>query len=516
MHLGSLFHRTRIWHGPRIAIVDEAGPWTFEAFLGRIARFGRAMDGLGLARGDRIALLMPDIREYLEADYGAMAGGFVRVPMDPKASRAEILAQLRHVGARLLVADASLAPVVEGLDQEVATLDHVVAVRGTLPGAHDYEGLLSRAADRFLPPGHGSDLASLNFSGGTTGRPKAIMLRHDNLAAVVQHVVSGFNIHADSVFLNVRPLWPIAQVISLSYLLAGARVVLGGRFDPERFPFQMARFSATRTSLVPTQLMRALDHLAPDDVALNAMEALHVGGSRIPEVVFDRAMDLMGPRIGTLYGLTEAPVTCYLQPERLAGKKALRCELRDTVGKPFFSYEVKLAGVDPDATHGGSGEVLVRGPHVMAGYWNDREATAATLVDGWLHTGDVGQFTERGDLSIVGRIKDVIRTGSTSVVTKEVEDAIARHPAVREVAVIGVPDLEWGEAVTAFIVLKEEGLASTEELVAFCRCALAGPKRPKSVHLRRELPRSHYGKVLRQELIASLGATATGQREAVR
>ncbi len=504
MHLGLLFRRARGWYGERIALVDESGPWTFEAFLARTARFGQAMTGLGLARGDRVALLMPDIREYLEADYGSMAAGFVRVPMDPKATRADLLAQLRHAGARVLVVHAGLAATVEGVQEMVATLDHVVAVRGALPGAQDYETLLAQSADRFVPVGTATDLASLNFSGGTTGRPKAIMLRHANLFAVVQHLIAGFAIRSDSVFLNVRPLWPVAQVASLAYLLAGARVVLGGGFDPERFPFQVARCSATRTSLVPTQLLRALDHLAPDDVALTSLEAIHVGGARIPTPVFDRALDLLGPRIGVLYGLTEAPVTCYLEPDRLASKKALRSSLRDSVGKPLFGYEVRLAGTDPDGPPGGTGEVLIRGPNVMAGYWNDRAATAATLVDGWLHTGDVGQFTPKGDLTIVGRIKEVIRTGSTSVVTKEVEDAIAAHPAIREVAVIGVPDLEWGEAVTAFVVLKEEGAASAEEILAFCRSALSGAKRPKSVHLRHELPRSHYGKVLRQALIDGL------------
>ncbi len=508
MHLGLLFRRARAWHGDRVALVDEAGPWTFEAFLARVARFGQAMAGLGIVRGDRIALLLPDIREYLEADYGAMAAGFVRVPMDPKANRAELLAQLRHAGVRVLVTDASLAAVAEDLRVDVAGLDHVICVRGAIRGAHDYETLLSRASDRFIPAGADTELASLNFSGGTTGRPKAIMLRHSNLSAVVQNVIAGFDIRPEAVFLNVRPLWPVAQVTTLAYLMAGARVVLAGGFDAERFPFQMARNGATRTSLVPTQLRRALDHLAPDDVALNALEALHVGGSRIPSPVFDQALELIGPRIGLLYGLTEAPVTCYLRPERLDCRRALRAAVRDCVGKPLFGYEVSLAGTDPEAPGDATGEVLIRGPNVMAGYWNDREATAAALKDGWLHTGDLGQFTEKGDLAIVGRLKEVIRTGSFSVVTKEVEDAIARHPAIRDVAVIGVPDLEWGEAVTAFVVLKDGDDASPQDILDFCRTSLSGAKRPKSVHVRSELPRSHYGKILRQELLADLGTAS--------
>ena len=174
----------------------------------------------------------------------------------------------------------------------------------------------------------------------------------------------------------------------------------------------------------------------------------------------------------------------------------------ESVGRPLTGYDVRLDGGD------GAGEVLVRGANVMAGYWKNPTATAATLVDGWLHTGDIGHFDENGDLSIVGRIKDVIRSGSTSIIPKEVEDAVALHPAVQEVAVIGVPDLEWGEAVTAFVVLKPGSSTSDAEIIEHCRQHFAAHKKPKSVHFREALPRSHYGKVPRAELLAGIAPTA--------
>jgi acyl-CoA synthetase (AMP-forming)/AMP-acid ligase II len=503
MHLGSAFHRLLSWHGDRIAVVDPAGEWSYRHFLGRVARFGQAMYGLGLARGDRVALLLPDIREYIEADYGTMAAGFVRVPMDPRATRADIIALLRHAGARALIVHAGLAATVEGLRGEIETLDHVVAVGGALAGASDYETLLERAVARFVASGDADDLATLNFSGGTTGSPKAVMLKHRNLFAVTQNAMTEFGAMPDTVFLNVRPLWPIAQVIMLTYVMAGARIVLGGRFDAEGFADLVARSGATHTSLVPTQLVRCLDHLRAADPRLVGLEQIHVGGSRIAPPVFEHALDLIGPRIGVLYGLTEAPITCYLRAERLAGNAALRPGLAQSVGRPLFGYEVRLDGVEP-GTPASSGEVLIRGGNVMAGYWQNPEATQATLKDGWLHTGDIGQFDAHGDLSIVGRIKEVIRTGSTSVVPKEVEDAVAQHPAVQEVAVIGVPDVEWGEAVTAFVVLKAGSTASEAEIIEHCRHHLAAHKKPKSVQFRAALPRSHYGKVPRNELLASL------------
>ena len=503
MHLGSAFHRVAAWHGDHVAISDSAGEWTFRQFFGRVARFGQAMHGLGLVSGDRVALLLPDIREYIEADYGTMAAGLVRVPMDPRTAHAEIVTLLRHAGARALIVHADLAATVEGLRGEIDTLDQVVAVGGSIDGAEDYETLLAQAAERLILAGDADDPATLNFSGGTTGAPKAIMLRHRNLFAVAQGTIAAFDIRPEAIFLNVRPLWPIAQVIALSYLMAGARIVLGGRFEADQFAPLVARSGATRTSLVPTQLVRCLDHLEQHDARLAALEVIHVGGSRIAPPVFERALDIIGPRIGVLYGLTEAPVSCYLQPERLSGAVA-GSALLESVGRPLFGYEIRLDGVDPDGPLTGSGEVLIRGANVMAGYWQNPDATAATLTDGWLHTGDIGRFDETGDLSIVGRLKDVIRSGSTSIVPKEVEDAIALHPAVQEVAVIGVPDLEWGEAVTAFVVLKPGSRASESELIEHSRLHLAAHKKPKVVHFRDALPRTHYGKVPRNELLASI------------
>lgn len=510
MHLGVAFSRLLSWYGSRTAIVDRSGDWSYRRFLGRVARFGQAIYGLGLSRGDRVGLLLPDIREYIEADYGTMVAGLVRVPMDPRASRTEVVALLRHAGVRALVVHADLAAITEGLRAEVETLDHIVAVDGAMAGATDYETLLERAADRFVTSGDADDLASLNFSGGTTGSPKAIMLKHRNLFAVAQNSIPGFDARPEAVFLNVRPLWPVAQVIMLTYLMAGARIVLGGRFDAERFPELVARAGITSTSLVPTQLVRCLDHLRAGDPRLAMLESVHVGGSRISPPVFERALELFGPRIGVLYGLTEAPVTCYLRAERLTGETRTAVRLMESVGRPLFGYEVRLDGADPGIPGHATGEVLIRGANVMAGYWQNPAATAAAVVDGWLHTGDIGQFDEHGDLSIVGRIKDVIRSGSTSIVPKEVEDAIALHPAVQEVAVIGVPDVEWGEAVTAFVVLKRGSSASAGDIIEHCRQHLAAHKKPKSVHFRDALPRSHYGKVPRAELLADI-ATATPQ-----
>jgi acyl-CoA synthetase (AMP-forming)/AMP-acid ligase II len=500
-HLGALWRALARQHGERPAIIDDTRSWSFRDFHARIVRLGNALRGLPLNEGDRVALLLPDIREYLEADYGIMATGLVRVPLDPRLTRADLVAMLRHAGASALITHASFAEKVAGLANDVASLRHIINVGGVGGAAGlDYETLLGQASDQPLPNGDGDDLAALNFSGGTTGAPKAAMLRHRNLAAVARNTIRGFAIGSACVFLNVRPLWPIAQVILMSHLFAGSTVVLR-RFDPERFATLIDETGATRTSLVPTQLVRCLDHLRPGDPRLARLEAIYVGGSRIPPDVFERALDIIGPKIGMLYGLTEAPVTCYLPPRTLANDR----HLMQSVGRVLAEYEVQLGSGNEGAGSGEAGEVLIRGGNVMAGYWQNDAATAAALREGALHTGDIGEFDEGGHLHIVGRIKDVIRSGASTIIPKEVEDVLAAHPAVAEVAVLGLPDPEWGEAVTAFVVTKPGLAVSESDLVEHCRTRLAGYKKPRSVRFVASLPRSHYGKVLRAELLAQAG-----------
>ena len=237
MHIGAKWRELAQRHGDHAAIVDDRGSWSYPRCSTPASHgFGNALAGLGLRKGDRVALLVPDIREYLEADYAIMSAGFVRVPLDPRLTGGELAALLRYAGATALVTHASFAPTVTGLTDEVESLRHIVCIGGDGSGdglGHDYEALLARASDRPLPEGDGDDLATLNFTGGTTGAPKAAMLRHRNLMAVARNTIHGFEISGDSVFLNVRPLWPIAQVILMSHLFAGATVVLR-RFDPEK------------------------------------------------------------------------------------------------------------------------------------------------------------------------------------------------------------------------------------------------------------------------------------------
>jgi acyl-CoA synthetase (AMP-forming)/AMP-acid ligase II len=497
LHVGAWLEEVAGRRPAHPALVDGALAQDWGSFARRLRQVGNALLALGLCRGDRVALLLPDGRAYLESDYGVMSAGLVRVPIDPRLPHADVRALLASSGARAVITTGAH----DALTDSAPALKWVLCVGGAAGGALDFDAMVVAASDAPLPAHDPDDLATLNYSGGTTGAPKGIALSHRNLCTVLRHTAAAFAITPDAVFLNVRPLWPIAQVVAMAHLAAGATMVLGGRFDPAGFADQVRASGATRTSLVPTQLFRVLDHLQPDDPRLARLEAVYVGGSRVSAELFTRALATMGPRIGVLYGMTEAPISTYLAPAMVAQAAAAIA----TVGHPVNGCTLRVDGpAGPTNTPGEVGEVLIRGDHVMQGYWNNPSATAAALRDGWLRTGDLGRFDAAGRLSIVGRSKEVIRTGATSVVPAEVEDVLTAHPAVAEAAVVGLPDPEWGEAVTGFVVLRPGIVIDEATLLAHCKAHLAGFKCPRAIRFAAELPRSHYGKVLRAQLLAGI------------
>ncbi|MEQ9811960.1 MAG: class I adenylate-forming enzyme family protein [Azospirillaceae bacterium] len=509
-HLSTRLLRLADRHGDKVALAEGGEQVSFAAFVERALRFGSGLRRAGLREGAAVALLLPDIRQYLEADYGLMAAGLVRVPIDPRLAGEEMVAQFALGGVKAVVTSVAAATEVARLKSRFPDLA-VISIDGGADGTLDFEELVAAGMPESPARGDGEQLAALNFSGGSTGAPKAVMLRHRNLSAVMDAVPGAFDIRADSVFLNVRPLWPIAQVIVMSYLFAGSTVHLGGRFEAEAFCGLVAGTGATRTSLVPTQLVRLLRRLQeePPGDRLDRLEVVHVGGSRLNADAFARALDLIGPKIGILYGLTEAPITTYLPPADLAAPGPGRQRLMGSAGYVLPPYTVRLGDGSPmarDEALGEPGEILIRGDNVMAGYWRNPEETEAALRDGWLHTSDIGAFDEAGRLFIVGRLKDVIRTGSSTVLPKEVEEALATFPGVSDVAVAGLPDPEWGEAVTAFVKLEDGVTTSPEALIGHCKGRLASFKRPKRVVFVDEIPRSHYGKVIKPQLIRMAGS----------
>ena len=505
-----LFDAAARAHPDRIALVEhrDSAPdrqWTFGELHAGLRWVGGALLAAGLAPGDRVAIMGSSSACFLIADCGIAAAGLVRVPLDPSLSFEEHAAQLADAGARVMVYEPSFRERAQALADNLSLIA-VFATEGD--GAIELTGIHSLRC----PPAESIDpgsLASLNYTGGSTGSPKAVMLTHHAFATIVANIISGHPIRRDDVFLNVRPLWPIAAVMVTAHLAGGARVVLGGRFDTGSFLELCQRYAVTVTSLVPTTLVRLVDTVDPGAYRLDALRAINIGGSATPPDVFERAIAAFGPKIGVIYGLTEASYTCYLKPESLSmenGRSADQVATRmRSVGQSLGDNEVVIRGPDGRSLPSGEiGEVTISGEHLMLGYWNRPALTQQALRNGYLHTGDLGKLDAQGWLTVTGRLKEVIRSGTKTVLPGEVEDALRAHPDVEDCKVVGLPDREWGEIVAAAVVRRAGSTVDAEVLLEHCRKYLSSFKKPRVIEFFDELPKSHYGKVMRGKILAAL------------
>ncbi|MCL2891671.1 class I adenylate-forming enzyme family protein [Brenneria tiliae] len=476
---------------PALREPSGARALTFLELDRAVSAVGLALDRLSVAPGERVALLADAGMDYLIADYGCMACGRVRVPLDPALSAEELLAQLRDCGAALLLFAERYAALADEARRAGISCRPLGAVIDPTPAA-----LAPRPAQS------PQALASLNYTGGTTGAPKAVMHRHASLCAVLQNIVMARRACVGDVLLNVRPLWPIAAVAVLAHLLSGGQVVLGGRFDSKNFIAQLDEYQAAFSSLVPTQLLRLLREEGDAPASLPRFKSLDIGAAALAEEVSEGAGRLFGRRIGVLYGMTEAPWSCYLSAARMAAARGAGESVEGLVGRPLFSAAVRIDRADDQ----GVGEILIGGPQLMAGYWRREELSARALDNGWLRSGDLGRIRADGQLQVLGRCKDVIRSGGKSVQPGEVEQCLLSHPGVLDAHVFGLADVEWGELVCAAVVADGGRELSAQQLVDHCRARLSRHKAPRRIYFIDQLPRSHYGKVQKKRLLAALGA----------
>lgn len=493
-----LVRSAQLW-GERPALIDPAQrrSITFAGLAGAMLTFGHGLRRRGLDAGDRVAILGDGNAEYLVADYGIVAVGLVRVPLDPSLSPQELSNQILDAGARLVLFDAGRA-------ERAASVAKQMPNAGVNFSALDLSVFDRPRGDDFADEDLAANaLASLNYTGGTSGEPKAVMLGHDNLRAIVQNIVMARAMGPGDVMVNMRPLWPIAAIIVLAHLAAGGTVVLGGKFEAGRMVSLLAEYQAAATSMVPTHLVRVMRECVPSELrSLDALRSIDIGAAAVPTDTFEQALDAFGPKIGVLYGLTEASWSCYQPPDALDAPPEVRRARMKSVGRPVFGCDVMIAGHDGPVPAGQPGEILVRGQHVMKGYWKRADLTAQVLKDGWFSTGDLGCLAKDGTLSVTGRIKEVIRSGGKSVQPGEVEAILCQHPGVAEASVVGLPDTEWGEVVTALVVTAPGFEISELALQEHCAARLSPHKRPKHIQFADELPKSHYGKIQRGKVKA--------------
>jgi long-chain acyl-CoA synthetase len=487
-----------------VALVSRGRPTTYGELRAQVAGLRGGLVGLGLVPGDRVAIVAANNWYFVVSYLAALGAGCVAVPINPSSPTPEVQRELAAIGARAVIVGAAGRQAVAGLDRAaLPVLEHVVAGgeggEADPPGAVRLDDLLAAAPVPVVDRAD-DDLAVLIFTSGTAGSPKAAMLTHGNLLANLRQCQDhpGRAQTADDVALGVLPFFHIfgLNVVLGLTLLAGARVLTVERFDPQSALEAIRTHGITVISGAPT-MWAAWATLpgAPAD-AFAGVRLATSGAARLdPETkaAMERRFDL---RLTEGYGLTEAaPV--------VASGHGLDAP-PGSIGVPLPGLHVRLVDGDgQDALVGDAGEIWVQGQNVFAGYWEDPEATAEALTpDGWLRTGDVAVVDDDGFLFLVDRAKDLIIVSGFNVFPAEVEDVIALHPAVQEVAVVGVPHPHSGEAVKAYVVVAAGRSVEEDDVIAHCEAHLARYKCPQKVMFVDELPHGATGKVLRQLLRA--------------
>ena len=506
MYLTQGLHRAMQQHPERIAVHFGDQRFTFRELTGRVARLAAALQGLGMASGDRVAMLAMNSNRYLEYQLGVPWGGGVLNPCNVRWSVPEIIYSLNDSGSTILIVDDTFVAMVEPILRGAPAIRKLIhAGDGDAPaGTHSYEKLLASNAPVADAGREGDDLLGIFYTGGTTGFPKGVMLSHANLFASGMSLLGEGISPRGSVYLHAAPMFHLADFgISIPQFLAGNAHAIIPAFSPPAVLESIARDRVTDVLLVPTMVQLLVDHPAmkagPD---ISSLKRVIYGASTISEAVLDRAMAaLPGVEFSQAYGMTELSPVATINPAWYHTAEGRSAGKLRSGGRASFGTEVRIVDeVGVEVERGTVGEVAVRGPNVMLGYWNQAEQTAAALRNGWMHTGDGAYMDDDGFIFVVDRLKDMIKSGGENVFSAEVENALAQHPAVASCAVIGVPSEAWGEAVHAVVVLRPGAEARAEELVAHCKTSIAGYKCPRSVDFVEALPLSGAGKILKTKL----------------
>jgi long-chain acyl-CoA synthetase len=471
----------------------------------RVNRLAHGLAGLGVKKDTKVAVLAFNCHRYVEIYYATSKLGAVAVPLNFRLSIEELTYVINHSDAEVLIVGAELMDAAVQIMPKLENIRERISLEGEAEGWTDYEELLAASSEE-EPDAEvdEDDLCQLQYTGGTTGLPKGVMLTHRNyITAAIGMGLSNY-FEAGDATLQVLPIFHTAWWPILVHHCAGGKGVIVKRFDFNEILSIAQEERVTHINMVPILFSWILDFPDLDKFDLSGIKYLTYAGAPMPADLMKHLVEKFGPIFQQGYGLTEAaPLVSILKEEdqcRLEGPPELTRRI-SSAGRESIVTEVRLVDEeDNDVPVGEIGEIAVRGKNIMKGYWKDPELTARALRGGWLHTGDMATADEYGFFYIVDRKNDMIITGGENVYPFEVEKVLYEHPAVLEAAVVGVKDKTWGEAVTAAVALKQGTQASEDELVTFVRERIAGYKTPKRVIFMDSIPKTAIGKILRREV----------------
>lgn len=482
------------------AVVSKDQSLSFKEVNERANRLANSLINLGIKPKNRVATLMGNCLQYPEIEFALVKGSFTQVTLNPRLTPAEQLFQIDETEAKAIILQHHYVDLVKPIRKELKKVKHFICFGDKEPDVLDYEELLSTASPD-EPEGelNSDDVGEIRYTSGTTGKPKGVVLPYRSRFAITRNLLMDHlgGLTYEDKFLALQPLYHGAGWFILPIWVRGATHFIVPRYDPEIAFGIIEKERITIIKTVPTVLIRLLDSPEIKNRNLSSIHTIIYGGSPMPVERLKDALRIFGPVFVNLYGQLEAPMTILW-----LGKTEHTSDHLGSVGKPCTFVRVKIVDNEgKEVLPGEMGEVIVKGDHQMIDYLNRPEATAETIREGWIYTGDLGMMDKDGYIYLGGgRRSEMIISGGLNIYPAEVEQVFYQHPAVAEVGVIGVPDPVWGEAVKACIVLKEGYQVAEQELIDFCKEKLAGFKRPKSIGFLKELPHTAAGKIMYAEL----------------
>lgn len=506
--VGQLYDNSVRFYGPEVAIKYHDRTCTYREMGDSACRLANALHHLGLKKGDRVAFLMANCPEYIFTEYALAKIGGVRVPLAVLLSSDDHIYMMNHSESVALVYHEKLAPRVEAMLPRLETVKHFICVAEDpariLPGHCHLQTMMADYAP-VVPPVEitPQDLCGIYYTGGTTGRPKGVMLPHRAWVNAVMLEMLELSLGRAEVFAYMTPLTHAGGVLLLPVLLRKGRCLIFDGFDPKTFLEQTEREKITASLFVPTMIYVLLDYPDLPKYDTSSLRNILYGAAPIAPERLKQAIHHFGPIFSQFYGQTEAPMilTALPKEEHIVADPERERQIFSSCGRPTMTTQIKLT--DPDGREvapGEVGEITARSIIMMDGYYKDPEKTAETIKDGWLHTGDMARQDEAGFLYIVDRSKDMIISGGFNIYPREIEDVLFEHPAVKAAAVIGVPHDKWGEAVKAVVILHQGQTATEAELIEWVKARKGSLMAPKSVEFRDSIPLTNLGKVDKKKM----------------
>jgi acyl-CoA synthetase (AMP-forming)/AMP-acid ligase II len=501
--LGDIIERNARLFPDKTAVVFEGKRRTFAQFETRVRKLANALADRGLARGMRLAILAQNCLEYFETVGTAELAGTIAVTLNWRLAPAELQQIVADCTPVVLVFEQRFRSQAEDL-RASGLIQRFIVIGEAVDGAESYEDVLASGADR-TPSARPdpADTVYLIYTSGTTGKPKGVALSHRAILSAAIMNSWGVGAWTSDRMLIVMPLFHIGgKICSLAFHVLGATIFLHRGFDPAAILRQIEHERITCAHFAPVMVRDLLDVPGFADFRKDSLRAIIYASAPMAVALLREAIAGFGLIFNQVYGMTECVVGTILHAhQHLPDGTPAEVSRLASAGQPFFDHEIKVVRADgSECATGEIGEILIRGPSLMTGYWNNPEASAEALRGGWMHTGDMGFFDEECFLFVADRKKDMIVSGGENIYSREVEEALVTHAAVEHAAVIGVPDPRWGESVKACVVLRSGRRASEAELIEHCRSRIASYKKPRSIDFVDALPRLFNGKVDKKKL----------------